>query len=437
MASRRRFAVAFSGGADSTALLAALHESGLFEVRALHFNHRISAESGAWQHHCEELCERLGLPIVSGVWNASPGPVCTEVDAREARYRWLSDELVDGEVLLTAHHADDQAETVLLNLLQGRGLHRLGGMTSVRPLNQHLLVRPLLGVSRRALVSYLRQRNLNWIEDPANFSDRHQRSFLRQRIMPLLRAQFAQCDENLTKAAARLQEANCVMEQCLGEILTEIQQPDRRRLFCLADPIAVERLLVRDVRVGRNLIRHWVHQAAIGAPGDRELDELLRQLHAVDSVDSHIGLRFNGAEILLHDRGLFLLDRIDNGDQVEQVFDAAPACIAGHLEIVLEPATDPGLSAKALSNNCDLRWRWRRGGERVRMPGKTHSQSLKKLYQEYQIPRFERDALPLLWAGDELLWINGIGFSDCLSTLSCRGSGDDNFKPVFRTTRGG
>lgn len=181
--------VAFSGGLDSTVLLHLLvslsRRMPLPPIRALHIQHGLQAAAEAWPEHCRQVCTALGVPLRVRHVQVQPG-ASVERAARDARYGAFVEELVTGELLLTAQHRDDQAETLLFRLLRGAGVRGLAGMPASRPLGAGQLLRPLLAASRAELQAYADAHQLHWVEDPSNGDVQYSRNYLRQQVLPLL-----------------------------------------------------------------------------------------------------------------------------------------------------------------------------------------------------------------------------------------------------------
>ncbi|MFM8353679.1 MAG: tRNA lysidine(34) synthetase TilS, partial [Gammaproteobacteria bacterium] len=195
--------VGFSGGLDSSVLLhatcAARAARGEPAPHAIHVHHGLQPDADAWALHCTNEALRWGVTLrVSRVRVADAGSL--EATARDARYALFRELLATPDAaLLLAHHRDDQVETVLLRLLQGRGLY---GMPRVRPLGRGRVLRPLLGMARADLIAYARQHQLAWVDDPSNAMLAADRNFLRQSVLPLLRTRFPELDARVLAVAA-------------------------------------------------------------------------------------------------------------------------------------------------------------------------------------------------------------------------------------------
>ena len=184
--SPRKIAVAFSGGLDSTVLLAAICRlTPRPEVRALHIDHGLHPDSGAWEGHCKALAASLGVGF--GSLQCPVEPVqgeSLEARARAVRYRALAELLAPGEILVTAHHADDQLETLMLRLMRGTGVKGLRGIAPLQPFGAGFLARPLLAISREDILAAAREWDLEWIEDPSNRDTRFDRNYVRAELIP-------------------------------------------------------------------------------------------------------------------------------------------------------------------------------------------------------------------------------------------------------------
>ena len=204
-----------SGGVDSVALLAVLAELGAtmrFSLRALHVNHGISPNASHWAGFCADICRRLGVPLQVVAADLTPyRSDGLEGAARRARYAILARE--DADFIVLAHHRDDQAETLLLQLLRGAGLAGLAGMPAERllPDSRAQVLRPLLKASRADIEAFARERGLTWIEDESNADLLRQRNFLRHRVLPLIEEQYPSARETIARAASHLGEADAML----------------------------------------------------------------------------------------------------------------------------------------------------------------------------------------------------------------------------------
>lgn len=375
----RRWLVAYSGGLDSTVLLHALAQ---LESRpplcALHIHHGLQPDADAWQAHCEATCAALGLVCHSLRVQVEPDGDGPEAAARRARYRAFEDFLQPGDLLLQAHHLDDQIETRLLRLLRGTGVEGFRGIPDYRPLGQAALLRPLLTLPRPELEAYAREQALNWIEDPSNADTRFDRNYLRQRVLPLIAERWPAYRQALQRFSGHLAE---------GQVLpvADVQrQADSPRPV-----IDLDALRALD-EAGRNrALRHWL---APRVPSAAQLREIQRSLlwSAVDAEPvfelGDLQLRRFRDRLYQTELGAFDPDFIADWDF------QAPLVIPGAGVLRAERCERGGLAASR------VRVSLRRGGERCRPAGRAHSQTLKKLLQDYDVPPWLRDRLPLIYS---------------------------------------
>lgn len=263
-------AVAYSGGRDSHVLLHLAAAAGL-RLRALHVDHGLHAQSAAWAEHCRRVARELGVPLTVLAVRVPAAGEGEEAAARRARYAALAEALAPGEYLATAHHADDQAETLLLRLLRGTGPEGLAGILPQRALGAGTLLRPLLGVAGSDLLAYARAQGLRYLEDPANRDPRHDRSWLRHEVVPQLAARRPGFAQRLAGLAERARE-----ERQLRALLLD------GRLQALAGdppgPLPVAALVVLPAALQRALVRRWLARDGRRPPAKRRLEAGLEAL---------------------------------------------------------------------------------------------------------------------------------------------------------------
>ena len=415
----------FSGGADSTALLLGLTKmagtQGGCELLALHFNHDIHPEADRWQEHCERTCRELDVPLVCGKWNHGTSPEMREGAAREARYRWFRRTLPSDRPLLLAHHRDDQVETFLLNLLEGRGFHRMAGMLPKRSLefgDLREVIRPLLDIPGETLRTYVHSGGLRWVDDPSNRNTAHRRVWIRTVILPELRRHYPGLDEAVVGTTRKLQRMVRIRANRARRLLAEVADPVAMRIFCLHAPLRVGALLSLDAVDREDVLREWIHAGSLPAPGRSGMTTLLRDLDRWNRTGTGscgrycLRLDWRGASIREYRGRLYLIGSLpDPGEAIP--WDGEGMELVPGLAVHFETAGDVGTE---LPFPSELFWRWRRGGERVRLHGRSHGTSLKKACQSLGIPEWERDLLPHLACTHGIVWIHGIGWCEPATT---------------------
>ncbi|HTX24991.1 MAG TPA: tRNA lysidine(34) synthetase TilS [Steroidobacteraceae bacterium] len=395
--------VAFSGGLDSTALLAALVTTpGLrHRLRAVHVDHGLHPSSPGWARHCRAVAQALGVPLtVLEEKVHRPRGASLEAAAREARYRALARELAPSEVLLTAQHADDQLETVLLQLLRGAGLPGLAAMPSVAPFGRGRLARPLLALERSEIETWAREHALAWIEDDTNADERLDRNYLRRRILPLVRARWPAAARAGARTARHAAEAQRLLEL--------IGRADVERA-AVGTALSIPRLRALTLERRRNALRYWIARAGYVLPDTRRLDELAgpvldarRDAQPEVAWGRTVARRESGLLSLATTAGRASLDPLPwllRGDSVLTL----PAGL-GRLELRADPHGPLDIDLLPESLTVCLR----RGGERLRPRRGGRTRTLKALFSEARIAHAERGRIPLLWAGEQLVAVGDL-----------------------------
>ena len=394
--------VAFSGGPDSSALLhalAQLPEARARGLRALHVDHGLHPDSAAWAAHCERFCAALGVPCeVLRVQVGGDTGRGVEAAARDARYAALATQLRDGEYLLLGHHRDDQAETVLLKLLRGAGPEGLGGMRALRPFGRGQLWRPLLVLPRQQLRDYAEARQLDCIDDPSNRDTRLARNQLRHEILPRLAQHWPQAVDSILHSAALCRAAADALQTQWLAAFDALHNP-------ASGSLDAHGWLALAPALREPLLDHWLHARGLSAPTSAQRRQIERQCGA--RAGQLPCIRWTGTELHIWKSRLWALppERIVDADwQVS--WHGEPLALPDGGELLLTVA-DSRLAEP-------LHVRLRRGGERIKPDGDAHTRELRDLFQQAHLPPWQRNACPLLYAGDELVavadrWISTRG----------------------------
>jgi tRNA(Ile)-lysidine synthase len=261
-------AVALSGGVDSTALLVALAERKSLHgrLRAIHVNHGLHPNAKQWVAMCRELTHRLAVPLTVLTAKVSRARgTSLEAEARKARYELLAQELNEGDVLLTAHHEEDQLETVLLQLLRGAGVAGLAAMPEVVPCGAGRLVRPLLQVQRASLEAFVSAHELSWVEDDTNADERFDRNYLRRQVLPLLKARWPGAARAVSRSARHAAEAQ--------RLLNALALSDVER-SAVGAALSVKALRALSLDRRRNAVRFWIASQGAQVPNTARLEEI-------------------------------------------------------------------------------------------------------------------------------------------------------------------
>jgi tRNA(Ile)-lysidine synthase len=394
--------VAYSGGLDSTVLLhalAALRPRLGPALEAVHVHHGLQGEADAWVRACERTCRSLGVPLRVLEVDARPAPgESPEAAARRARYRALGGVLDAQTCLATAHHLDDQAETLLLQLLRGAGPAGLAAMPVIARLGAGWHVRPLLGCPREALHDYARRHGLSWVEDASNLDTRYGRNYLRQRVLPVLRQRWPSASRTLARAAHHQAEA--------AELLGELAEQDRATApGSRPGTLSVRALAGLSQARQANLLRHWIRGLGLPVPDARQLAQVRAQ-----ALGAHAGrspcVRWSGAELRRYRDDLHAMAPLPPHDPAMVLrWDPSAPLPIPHLGLELRPWDLQRLGVAVAGQGLTVRFR--RGGERCRPAGAPHHRSLKKLFQEAGVPPWERERIPLIYAHGRLAAVMG------------------------------
>ncbi|MGI9202964.1 MAG: tRNA lysidine(34) synthetase TilS [Woeseiaceae bacterium] len=400
-----RWIVAFSGGLDSTVLLHALANcAGDTPVVAVHIDHGLHPDSPAWASHCEVIAKRFGVAYVGlEVAVNEKAAAGLEAAARDARYSAFHELVQANDCLLSAHHADDQAETLLLNLMRGSGVSGIAGIGVSRVYGKGLLLRPLLDVPLQDLVSYAEAEQLEWVEDPSNRDTRFDRNFLRHEILPALASRWPAVAERLRRSAELVGEAS--------ELLNDLADVDRLAVGA-GNRLGIDQLQALSGLRQRNVLRRAIRCCGFPPPPGTRLQQIVDELIPA-RPDAQPLVAWRGVEVRRYRNELFILPQATRTSPpagAELRANGRPVAVGGELGTLQLLGTDnAGISPDIAA--AGLAIRFRDGGEDIRVAGHESPQKLKKLLQEAGILPWMRPRLPLLYHGERLvavanLWID-------------------------------
>lgn len=410
-----RILVGLSGGIDSVVLLHLLHDLAPrfgWRLSAMHVHHGISPNADAWAEFCSVLCARHGLPLQIERVDIAPlrDEHGIEAAARKLRHAALASQ--DCDFVALAHHADDQAETLLLQLLRGAGTKGVAGMAFLAK-GRPAIVRPLLDVPRSGLESYARQHALEWVEDESNADDAYPRNFLRHRVLPLLGQRFPAWRETLPRSAGHFAEA--------AGLLDDLAALDAQGVLAGG---RLEAGRLRDLPVARakNLLRHFLHLQGAPMPQAAQLDDMLRQLLEARE-DAQVCVGYGGWEVRRYQDGVFAMSALAGFDTRQVLgWNGEGSLWWPPLQTNLSftESVGQGISLNKL-RAAPVTLRLRSGGEALKPHPHAATRSLKNLMQERRIPPWQRERLPLLFCGDELACVVGVEVA-----AAYRAGGDEN-----------
>jgi len=403
------YVVAYSGGCDSHVLLHALiqiqAQLDCQSIKVVHVDHGLQEQASDWAQHCESVCQQYGVPFTAVSLNLQiPKGESVEAHARTARYAALEKQLHAGDMLLLAQHQNDQAETMLLQLIRGSGVKGLAAMPEIVKVKNYWQTRPLLDLNRSDIQSYAEQSKLKWIEDPSNQDNRFDRNFLRNDVIPVLQQRWPALSETMSRASRHQAEADSLLND-LAELDWQTCRMTKRTL------LAIESLKKLDPARQRNLLRYWIANKCQFPMPDRVqcqriLDEILPASEDAEPVVCWADVVVRRYRNALHlERGPFAFS-----EGWQESWDLqAPLALPSGQQLVVQQKKGQGMvipDAKSL-----LTVRFRLGGEKCRLPGRQHRHELKKLLQGWGVPPWQRDKIPLIYIGDELAQV--VGYSIC------------------------
>lgn len=399
----RRWLVAFSGGLDSSVLLQVVSRVAAgTPVVAVHIDHGLQPESATWVARCRAVADSLGVEFQSrAVAVDADAGQGLEAAAREARYRALSECVQPGDVVLTAHHADDQLETVLLRLVRGAGVRGLTGVRELLPLGDAWLARPLLDFSRDEIEAEARHLGIEWTEDPSNADTRFDRNYLRAECLPPLLRRWPHAGKLASRLARRMVDA----EELLGELaeldLAGVDDIDRIPLGAL-EGLSTAR---QD-----NLLRHAIRRCELPVPSVAQLAELRGSLQPRDDAETQVN--WPGAEARLYRQHLYLGKPLPPAEPVARRIAIGERLELGSAVLELREVADDGIPDAWARDGLNVSFR--QGGERIRPHSTGGSKPLKQWFQEQGIVPWMRASIPLLYRDDSLIAIADIWIDDSL-----------------------
>ena len=371
----KNIVIALSGGIDSVVLLHFLNSHYPGNIRAVHINHNLSKHSKDWSLFCKELCHKQGVEFKSIDINLKTSSNVEE-NARKKRYNSLKSDLSKNEVLCTAHHQEDQSETFLLQLFRGSGVAGLASMPKMKSFADAFLYRPFLNISKQLIVDYATKYNLDWVEDDSNNNLNFKRNLLRLEFIPKLESGFEGVIKNISRSAYHQSEAL--------KLINDLAEIDIEKFnLVINHKIQVLPLTELPERRVANVLRYYIAKRGFLMPSNKVLTELISVLRAKD--DAKVILKWHLYEVRRYDNELYFFD-----DEPDRSNEDCPLF-------------------NKLKDQTNFTIRFRQDGQRVRLKGKKHSSSLKKILQSANIPPWERDKLRMYYINDTLVGMESIG----------------------------
>ncbi|WP_456415357.1 tRNA lysidine(34) synthetase TilS [Thiolapillus sp.] len=388
--------VAFSGGMDSMTLLYALSQIRAqlpAPLQVVHINHGLQEKALEWERFCRRTCAALNIPLTNLQLNLRPAAgESLEAQARDARYAAIAAHMNAGDMLLTAHHGDDQVETLLLQLLRGAGVSGLAAMPLIRRWQAGWLARPLLEFSREELQSWAQQQRLQWQDDPSNDHLGIRRNYLRHKVIPLLKQQWPGLVKTTSRSARHCAEA--------AHLMKEVGMADLVLMHDAGRPwqLLIPGLEVLSPQRKKNLLRHWIRQQGLPVPGHQIIERILSEVVEARQTGSPL-LSWDGGEIRRYRNALYLMPPLP---------PAPEEGLRLHWDCGKPLDLPQGLGRLSVANKAQ--WLadgvdvlFRSEGLVCRPDQRQNTRSFKRLCQDLGIPPWLRARLPLVCCADGLI----------------------------------
>ena len=420
--SGRRVLLGYSGGVDSHVLLyelARIAPAYHINVLAIHFNHQDSAKSNCWEEHCQKICNSLNVKMVSTRHlDSSRLDGGKENRLRIARYQWFETLMNDQDVLVTAHHLDDQVETILFRLFRGSGVRGISGIPALRSFGSGELRRPLLNIARDDIVAVARYYQLCWVEDESNSDESFDRNFIRHRVVPVVRSRWPGVLDTVGRSARHLHQTET--------LLTEIGQSDyflkhleaSECKFKNFGKVNVSEIKNMSLERSANLLRYWVRRIGHEAPSSSQMLELLRQIRCADR-QQQARLAWNRLEFRRYRKCLYLLPA-----QQAWASDIVPRMLmklgaeVPETGVRLRIFKTVGRGVRAEDVDLSkIKIDGYRKNIKIKLAWNQKTRALSNLFQELGVPPWERWRIPVLSIDGVVIHVPTIGSTASFSAI--------------------
>lgn len=405
-AKQQAYLIAFSGGKDSHVLLHSMSHLAKqhplhVHIRAIHADHGLQPASSQWAIHCRNICQQLDieLEIVTLDLTISPGE-SIEAVARTARYDAFKQLLKQHERLLTAHHQEDQAETLLLQLLRGAGVNGLAAMPEQIAFDKTYLKRPFLDIPHEAIQQYADQHQLQFIDDPSNTELKFDRNYLRHKIVPRLKQRWPATTKNLCRSSELQAEARTLLESYVSVDFQQCLNPQQNSL-------KLDALQTHPKLKQKAIIRYWLQQTQQPMPSAIVLEHIFTNLiHA--KADANPLIKWHNYHIRRYQRHLYIVPTQQTvDDNATYYWDAQQDFHVPNSNQIIKAEQFLTIKSLLQATQKMLTIRFRKAGEKIYIAKRNQHLSLKKIMQTLNIPPWERSQVPLLFLDDELIAIYG------------------------------
>jgi len=399
-----KYWIACSGGLDSCVLLhlvSRLQDRLAGKLAVLHVNHGISEHAGEWADFVSSMCRETGLDLIlEEIRDSCPKGESLEAWARHKRYGLFEQRIDSNEVLFTAHHQDDQAETLLLQLLRGSGPRGLAAMPELKCFGQGWHARPLLDFSRQQLKDYGIENNLQWMEDHSNHAITQDRNYLRNMAIPVLGKRWLNMAETLSRAASH-QAETLQLQEDLASIDLDMVVQDKGNM------LNTDRLALLSMARQKNLIRYWLRKLHFTVPDTIKLGHIIKDV-VLSRQDALPCVCWGGVETRRYRNLLYAMKPLASHDaDIVVKWNMDQVCKLTEGELSATRGRGNGIKSDSCPDNM-VEIRYRKGGEKIKPTGSQYHAALKKLLQKAAVLPWYRDRIPLLYINDQLAAVPGL-----------------------------
>lgn len=396
--------IAYSGGMDSSVLLHLVHEniSSIEQsLEVVYVNHGLHEKSNEWAEFCRRQCKDYGVTFTQlDIKEALPKGCSIEAWAREQRYSLLAEIMNDNDLLLTAHHQDDQVETFFIQALRGGGPRGLASMPLYKKTMKGIHVRPLLEFRHSELATYAKEHELSWHDDPSNAETRYDRNYLRHKVLSIVEQRWPAYRETISRLVSHQQDYKVLLDEIGREDLSRVLSADTFNL-------QVDQLRKLSVERQKNILFTWIQERQLEPPGSKHIKKIISDLITADN-DNAPCVNWKDVELRRYRNGLYASKRlvmpIENNKYEWNILETL---IIEDEVLMASSESGTGVSKDKVKNKKVI-VQYRQGGEKLKPHNKTHSKTVKQLFQERGVLPWLRDRFPLIYVDEELAVIPGL-----------------------------
>ena len=400
-----KFTIALSGGVDSMVLLDLLSKAKRSSdvIKAIHINHNLHESSKEWVDFAKDACKKYKLPLIIESINPKQEGFGLEADAREQRYKKFKEIILDNECLLTAHHLDDQIETMLFRIFRGTGLDGLRSIRKKAKFGKGLLCRPLINIPREAIEQYAKLNDIKWIEDPSNKNIDFDRNYLRNNIVPSIKKRWPNAQKTITRLSSLAENNQKLLHELAKEDIGEIEKFNVLDIGILSNKSSL--------RIN-NIFRFMILKNKMGMPSLKVLENGIDTL--INAKSDSPTITWDGFSIRKYKNTLYFFNPDLKQDEIR------PLKMKWFIDQTINLGGNRGsIQARFIKgqgialNKCpkSLEIKYRKGGEQIKPSGHKITKSLKNLFQENNVLPWVRDQIPLFYLDEELISVGDLWFN--------------------------